>query len=94
MKVFMRVLMIGALGGGGLSAWVSPKLISWYFNPPAEMGFNCMKPIVWALYRMQWALVVGIIIGAVVALFLYYFVFRRRPQTPQPMPLRRQESRA
>ncbi len=78
------VMGIGALFGGGLSSWLAPKMIAWYFNPPVQFGVSCVESIQWALKRLQWAQVIGVAVGALAALVLYIAVRRRRPpQVPQ-----------
>jgi hypothetical protein len=54
-------------------------VIAWYFNPPVEMGgFSCTAPIAWALKRLQWAQLWGVIVGGVLGLVMYGVVQRRR----------------
>ena len=72
------ILLFGALLGCLLATWLAPKVIAWYFNPPAEMGFNCVVPIQWALKRFQIAQLVGAGLGALIALLLYFAIGKRR----------------
>lgn len=77
-KTAMLLTGIGALGGGLVSTWLAPKVISWYFMPPAQMGFNCAEPISWALAKLQVAQAFGIIAGAVTGAVLYFVLTKRR----------------
>lgn len=77
-KTAMSLTGAGALCGGLVSTWLAPKLISWYFMPPAQMGFNCAEPISWALGKLQVAQALGIILGAVAGAVLYFVLTRRR----------------
>jgi hypothetical protein len=73
----------GALIGAVLTALLAPGVIAWYFNPPVEMGgFSCSAPIAWALKRLQWAQLWGVIVGGVLGLITYGIVQRRRSRTP------------
>jgi hypothetical protein len=69
----------GAIIGAALTAWLAPGVIAWYFNPPVEMGgFSCTAPIQWALRRLQWAQLWGVVVGGVLGLVVYGVVQRRR----------------
>ena len=65
-----------ALLGALLSTWLAPKCIAWYFDPPAQFGVSCVGPIEWAMSRLRAAQVMGIIIGGVAGLLLFYARFR------------------
>lgn len=73
----LAMTILGALVGGLLSSWLAPKMIVWYFTPPAQMGLNCSDPITWALGKMQLALALGIVCGGIVGIVLYFFFARR-----------------
>ena len=79
----MKHALYFALGGAiivaALTAWLAPGVIAWYFNPPVEMGsFSCTAPIAWALKRLQWAQLWGVVGGGVLGLVVYGVVQRRR----------------
>lgn len=80
MKTVLSLTAVGALIGGLLSTWLAPKVISWYFMPPAQIGFSCADPITWALAKLQIAQAVGIAVGAVVGMMLF-FVFTKNRTT-------------
>ena len=67
-----------ALVGALLSTWLAPKVISWYFNPPAQFGVNCVGPIEWAMNRFCNAQIAGIVIGGIVGFLLFHSFFRKR----------------
>jgi hypothetical protein len=68
----------GAILGAALTAWLAPGVIAWYFNPPVEMGsFSCTAPIGWALKRLQWAQLWGVVVGGVLGAVVYGIVHRR-----------------
>ena len=72
----------GAIIGAVLTAVFAPGVIAWYFNPPVEMGgFSCNAPIAWALKRLQWAQLWGVIVGGILGLVMYGVVKRRRGRT-------------
>ena len=79
----MKHALYFALGGAvlvaALTAWLAPGAITWYFNPPvATGGFSCTAPIAWALKRLQWVQLWGVVAGAVLGLGVYGVVQRRR----------------
>jgi hypothetical protein len=79
MKHVLYFALGGALIGLVLTTWLAPGMIAWYFNPPVEMGgFSCTAPIAWALKRLQWAQLWGVVVGAVLGLVVYGVVQRRR----------------
>jgi len=74
-------IIVGSLVGGILSTWLAPKMIAWYFTPPAQLGFNCVDPIRWALGKLQVAQSVGIVLGGVAGLTIYFWLFRKKPSS-------------
>ena len=53
-------------------AWFGPGLISWYYEPPVELGVSCKPAVVWAIAVYQKLVLVGtgagFALGAVAAL--------------------------
>jgi hypothetical protein len=79
MRYALYFALGGAILGAALTAWFAPGVIAWYFNPPVEMGgFSCTVPIQWALRRLQWAQLWGVVVGGVLGLIVYGVVQRRR----------------
>ncbi len=72
------LVVVGSLIGAVLSTWLAPKMIAWYFTPPAQMGFNCVEPIQWALGKLQTAQFVGIVVGAAGGFAIYFGLFRKK----------------
>jgi hypothetical protein len=86
MKHALYFALGGALLGIALTTWLAPGLISWYFNPPVEMGgFSCTAPIAWALRRLQSAQLWGIGVGGVLGLVMYGLVQMRRNSRQEPI---------
>lgn len=87
-------ICLGSLGllGSFLMTWIAPKVIAWYFEPPAQPGaFSCKAPIEWALSRYQLAQIYGSLGGAALGLVLFFVLLHRAKsrQVPPP-PVRRQ----
>lgn len=70
-----RFLTIGF--GGGLAvtagvAWFGPRLISWYYAPPVELGVSCKPAVEWAIAVYQKLVLAGtgagFVLGAAAAL--------------------------
>src|SRR5262245_44422797 len=79
MKHALYFALGGAMLGAALTAWLAPGAITWYFNPPvATGGFSCTAPIAWALRRLQWAQLWGLVVGGVLGLIVYGVIQRRR----------------
>lgn len=72
------LIAIFAILGNVLATWLAPKMITWYFTPPAQLGFTCTEPIDWALSRFRAAQMWGLALGAVLGLVVYFLVKRRR----------------
>ncbi|MBI4405348.1 MAG: hypothetical protein HY537_14385 [Deltaproteobacteria bacterium] len=87
MKRFIWSLMVGAGLGTGIAAWIAPKFIAWYFEPPAQYGISCKAPIEWALHRLLLAQIWGAVIGAACAIVITFLVFRRKNSHPEAVPL-------
>lgn len=68
----------GALVGGLLATWLAPKMIVWYFDPPAELGFSCRAPIEWSLKRFQISQLVGIFFGGLLGLIASLTILRKK----------------
>src|SRR5206468_11920825 len=64
MKNALYFALGGVLIGLILTTWLAPGAIAWYFNPPVSMGgFSCSVPIAWALKRLQWTQLWGVMVG-------------------------------
>jgi hypothetical protein len=69
---------IGALLGAIFTSWFAPQIIAWYFEPPVEIGVNCRPAVEWAMKRLQYTQVVGLIGGAIVAGIICAIWMRRK----------------
>ena len=67
-KFPINFVIILALLGAVLASWVAPKAISWYFDPPVNIGVNCREATVWSMHKLQVAQLVGLILGAIAGL--------------------------
>lgn len=75
-KLFWAIVL-GSLCGGLVASWLSPKMIAWYFDPPAGFGVSCKAPIEWALQKLQIAQLVGTGIGGSFGV-LFFFMIRHK----------------
>lgn len=80
------LIVTGALLGGFSSAWLSPKVIEWWYTPPAMPGMlNCVEPVRWALHKLQIAQLGGIVAGALVGLAIAIALAMRSRRHAEPM---------
>jgi membrane associated rhomboid family serine protease len=77
MKKILWFSFVGALLGGILANWLSPRLIGWYFDPPVDIGVNCRAATEWAMARLQWAQLAGTVFGLVLGLVFYRLTSQR-----------------
>ncbi|MBI1861279.1 MAG: hypothetical protein HYR96_10220 [Deltaproteobacteria bacterium] len=80
MRIYLRAMVAGSLAGGLLSAWLAPRLIAWWFEPPVPLGFSCRTPIEYALQRLQWAQLIGVAVGATAGPILFMAFKPRKDQ--------------
>lgn len=78
------ILFIAVLGGL-FSSWLSPKAISWYFEPPTQMGMSCKPATEWAMQKLLIAQAAGIIGGAFIGLILS-FTYKKAEKTDSNQP--------
>jgi hypothetical protein len=65
---------------GLLTSYLSPKIISWYFDPPVNMGVNCNGAVEWAMARLQTAQLFGVFGGMVLG-FVVTFIITKSKKT-------------
>lgn len=53
-----------------LTTLLMPKVIGWYFEPPAAMGISCGPSIRWAVERFVFAQLISVLIGAIIGLLV------------------------
>ena len=71
-----------SLLAGILGTWLAPKAISWYFDPPVQIGVNCKAATVWAMSRLVWAQGICLILGAVLGALAAFWWLRRAESKP------------
>lgn len=71
------IAVVGMFAGAGVASWLAPKVIAWYFDPPAQFGISCREPIEWALKRLQTAQAVGSLVGAVASVLIFLWARKR-----------------
>lgn len=78
-KMFFAAAL-GALLGLVAVLWLAPSLITWWFQPPVNVGVDCSPALAWAFRAMRrWILYAtgaGALLGLIAAFFL-----RRREKT-------------
>ena len=82
---FGKIAKVFAIGGGLgaiLTTWVGPKVIPWYYEPGAPMGVTCRPSIEGALAKLQWAQIIGIIIGGIIAWIVFYGLVGKKQHDP------------
>lgn len=81
----MKRLLIYILAFAGIgtltSTFVSPGLISWYFEPPVDIGVNCRPAVDWGIQKYQWAQMGGFVAGGVVGLIISLALRPRQPES-------------
>ncbi|MCB0309087.1 MAG: hypothetical protein KDD48_06930 [Bdellovibrionales bacterium] len=80
MKKMLTFSMIGLILGNLLTSWFGPRFLTWWFDPPAQMGFNCTDPIRWALHRLVTVQIIGSVIGLILGLVLSFVFYKSKPQ--------------
>lgn len=85
-RTFKASLFSGLIGltlGWILSTWFAPDAISWYFDPPVDIGVNCKEATVWAMERFRFAQLVAMSAGAILSIVATIFIAKKlSKQTP------------
>lgn len=81
MKPTIRAMITGSLITGAVTSFLAPKVIAWWFEPPVALGFSCRISIEYALRRLQWAQGIGLGVGALLGLGVYFFWRKRSHQS-------------
>lgn len=80
MRRSLTIIFAGGLAVTALVAWFGPRLISWYYSPPVELGVSCKPAVEWGIAVYQKLVLagtgVGFALGAAAAL-----VFRPKNST-------------
>ncbi len=72
MRRSLTIVFAGGLVVTAAVAWFGPGLISWYYNPPVELGVSCKPAVEWGIAVYQklvlWGTGAGFLLGAAAAL--------------------------
>jgi hypothetical protein len=86
MKRTVVLVLAFALSCGILASWLGPKMIGYWYAPPAESGapiaFNCTGAVMWAMNRLVWTQLIGSAVGAIFGLALGIFLRGGKPTAP------------
>jgi|GEM_PF-1039853 len=69
-----------------LATWLGPRVIVWYFTPPAGMAmtFNAGQAVQWGMDRLIEAQLTGAVVGALIALVVSFILVRRKSRLALP----------
>lgn len=85
MRRFLTSVLVGALLGIILTTWFGPRILTWWFTPPAGvMLTNASEAVRWGMDRLVHAQLISLLVGAVLGLVVGVLLFRRKPSTPPP----------
>jgi hypothetical protein len=75
MKRTAIISLVCGLVFGLAATLLGPKLITYWYQPPAPHAFDCTAQVQWGLYRLVWtqfiATGIGLLVGIIVALLLH-----------------------
>lgn len=77
-------LLAGAVIGFVAWSFVGPKVISWWYEPPASEALSCASSVTLALKQFVWMQLVITLIGAVVVALFMFLVRRKLKSRNQP----------
>lgn len=67
----LNVILATSLIFAIILTWIGPIVIRLLFTPPVSFGTNCEPAAAWALSKLIWTQLIGIVVGALLsALFL------------------------
>jgi hypothetical protein len=78
MKIFLTILF-GFFLGVTVTALFSPSVISWYFDPPTNIGVSCKEAVAWGINAYQKMVMIGGVMGLFVGVILAVLLSRRKP---------------
>ena len=85
MKRLSIYALIGTIIGIVLSSWLGPKVLLWWFEPPADIGINYRPAIEWAMTRLVWIQIGGVVAGLILGLMAGLAL--RKPSSVAPAKL-------
>jgi len=71
---FLIYIIVFAFLGIMASTFVSPGLISWYFEPPVDVGVNCRPAVDWGIQKYQLAQLAGLVGGIVLGTIAFFAI--------------------
>jgi hypothetical protein len=80
MKRLSIYALIGMTLGIALASWLGPKVLLWWFEPPADIGINYRPAIEWAMNRLLWIQIGGVSLGLILGVMVGLAI-RRSPKT-------------
>lgn len=84
MRRTLTAICVGALAGIVLTTWLGPRVLTWWFTPPAGvMLTNASEAVRWGMDRLVSAQLVSLLVGAVLGL-VAGVLLRRKSVTPPP----------
>jgi hypothetical protein len=77
-------MVTGALIGIVLATWLGPRVLTWWFTPPAGvMLTNASEAVRWGMDRLVHAQLISLLIGAILGLIVGVLL-RRKAEAPPP----------
>jgi hypothetical protein len=74
----------GALVGIILTTWLGPRVLAWWFTPPAGVTLtNAAEAVRWGMDRLVSAQMISLLVGAILGL-IAATLLRRKTATPPP----------
>ena len=84
MRRTLTAICVGALAGIILTTWFGPRVLTWWFTPPAGvMLTNASEAVRWGMDRLVSAQLVSLLVGAVLGL-VAGVLLRRKSAAPPP----------
>ncbi|RZA08270.1 MAG: hypothetical protein EOP11_05310 [Proteobacteria bacterium] len=75
-KKLTYTVLIGALLGAVIFAWLSPNVIAWYFSPPTDLSISCKPAVEWAINTYRKVLFTGVLLGAIASAIIFFAFYR------------------
>jgi hypothetical protein len=80
----LTAVIAGALIGIVLATWLGPRVLTWWFTPPAGvMLTNASEAVRWGMDRLVHAQLISLLVGAVLGLVVGILI---RPKAATPPP--------
>jgi F0F1-type ATP synthase assembly protein I len=80
----LTAVIAGALIGIVLATWLGPRVLTWWFTPPAGvMLTNASEAVRWGMDRLVHAQLISLLVGAILGLVVG-ILLRPKGATPPP----------